>query len=222
MNKPCIVGVGTSVMEVFKSATKVSMDGATGRVWVQEVPTVACPPALLQKVRKTVMEVVKATQIVTTAKEAVGGEAYFVAGELVLNKEALLDELVAMKKNCKLVYLDLISGTKEQKRFINQMGGWEQKEVLDFVEEHKDFITDLVLIGCKSESFGSLELSNDLESVILATEGVLVDASSDKSEALKKVISWKEKEGVKLFSLGATSAGIKSFTSFEKALRDGV
>lgn len=223
MNKPCVVGIGGHI-DTYKGHDGgiISIDGATGRVWFEKVPTVACDPKLISAFKEVMMYHLQALPILHTApspSDPTLDSAYVILGERMLNPHSCVEFLISISKKVARIYVDFVSLTESQQSFITQLGGVDIPAVVKELEDHKELMGELVLVGPSSPSFESVGVADDLESMIMAEgEVILTDKTSP---AVKKVLQWRKEEGLSPISLGAVVPGSKSFITFEQALQIG-
>jgi phosphoenolpyruvate synthase/pyruvate phosphate dikinase len=218
MNKTCIVGLGTQHHDDFKEGMLISLDGATGRVWLGEVPVVQCDMSMIDRFKSLVLEALGAHQVVFSATGTKAKALWFVAAERVLTPAALVDDLIKACSKAETVYLDFSSKSSHVQSFLRQIGADDEdlKELRDTLSLMAGKLPNLTLVGLEAQGFKSIKAVTSLEDLILA-EGEMV-GSLEPSPAVNKVMTWKQKEGVGLISLGTVTPG-KSFVSFEQALQ---
>ena len=222
MNKPCVVGVGKDVDDFKGLPGKVSFDGATGRIWICEVPTKACPPELIAAVRSMVTTAVPHHPIMREPVKGLSGlkKVYVPLGERLLDPKTALYTLVAFRKEYPEAELlvDMANLTTKQSEYVEQCGGVDYPEVLKVLELNQDHLKNvkLLLPPGHTTGFEQVGTTANLADAVLATGSILV--TGEISEAMMKVLAWKKAEGVDSVVVGKVSTGPENFASFEELL----
>lgn len=228
-NVPCITGIGQS-LEVFKEADVVSMDGATGRIWMEEVPIEQGETnGLIQEFSQMVAESLGVVPVLRSVPVKPMEQAMLVLGERMLNPESAAGLIVKMSQKVQKLYVDLTVMEGPEAEFFSICGGINfAQKVVDELENYllPPFQEDmyylkkkLVLVGAvKTKAFKQMGMGDDLRSLILADKELMVGNLSD-DPAIKKVMEWKKNEGLSLVSAGKYVTGMKSMISVEQALQ---
>jgi pyruvate,phosphate dikinase len=234
-NKPCITGVGIDLAEFMKklpvpsalhhSYGQISMDGSTGNIWMEAVPIIAGNNKYVKAFKDVVCQKLDIVPVIHDVPEDYLKSAVLeMKNNLFSTAEAIeLVKKVLTKVNH--LYLDFLMDETEEKfysifriktfqdAFIAALNKDPQKKLLK---------TNLTLIGAKTAQYKVLgSIAEGLESVILATEEIVVGDLSG-NPALEWVVKHKKEEGVKMVSVGSYAPGVKSLTSFEKAVAQTV
>lgn len=223
MNKPCIVGVGQNP-SIFASETMISMDGLTGRIWFEPIPTVGgeSNPEVVA-FGKLIHKALGTTPIITKAPAEPVEAALWSPQEELLGA-GLVDKVVEMQKTVGRLYIDLTpSKIEAQGKFMAcfyQTGDY-QKEAKAFVTAMAASLSvdkkRIVLVGIGATGFASVGSTDDLRSLVLA-KGEVVVTGETSDPAVKKVLEWKKAEGLSYVTVGSLG-GSKSFVSTEQALQ---
>jgi len=223
MNRPCIVGVGAS-LESFKGAAILSMDGATGRIWAEEIPvTKAESNGTIHAFQAMVCKALGVVPVLFDAPSHKLPEAVLYLGDQILNPlKAAQTVLLALHKVDRL-YLDLVPGEGDAK-FLKIFATHDHTaRVLALLEtalaSHEHYgklvvvVPNLYVTGLQRLTTGT-----DLRSLILADE-VALDASDVTDPAIQRVLAWKQAEGLTVVSLGAYVPAAKSAVSHAQAFQ---
>lgn len=215
MNKPCVVGLSVKIGN-FVAGSKVSIDGATGRVWLAEVPVVDGSKNLfIQKFRQMMWSSVKCNPLGMRDEDLTGKRMaripelpYLPADEARQVVDSLLAETSGQ------VILDLSGSleTHEQTFFApfqaqGKTADAKHKELLKALEggltaDQKARLTVLTPVKTKLKT---MPLATDLESLVLAETDVVWTGA--ETTAVKKVLEWKFSQGIKLASFGVLTEG---------------
>jgi phosphoenolpyruvate synthase/pyruvate phosphate dikinase len=227
MNKPCIVGVGTSVYQ-FPAGATISIDGSTGRIWAGEIPVIdgtANPAALayVDLIRTTLGYV----PIVDSPISGFVSELCYHPSASVLNDETDKDNIVALLACCDRLFIDL-RPTREDpaekayyELFEPPAQGSETSiqhfiEMLSQVERKR-----ITLIGgtLNVADVAHMQLITDLKSLILAQGPALMGPLDINDEAVKRVLHWHGHE-IEFVTYGEINPGPgRSFLSDVQALQ---
>lgn len=239
-NKPCITGVGATV-DAFTEATKVSMCGATGRVWLQEVPVISGSSnaqvaefiTLTQKVSGIVPAVY---EIPKTQME----KAVLYLGVKMVDPVGAAKLIASCAVMVKELYVDLSADSFQENVFFSIFGTYTVAEevvaeltklVATFTDQGMQEIrTRVTLIGAEGGNFPpspggfkTIKTISDLRDLVLAEGEVLMDAKIAWDDAYKKVVGYKEKAGEVFtpISAGIYTPGKKSLSSVVQVLSAG-
>lgn len=219
-NKPCIVGVGKKT-EDFKDAAKISMCGATGRIWLSEVPIIS-PKAdsLIAEFNKLLMKAVPHVPIITAIPEVKMAAGYIDLSEWVLQPE---DAAIIMQK----------TSAKVKRLFVDVRVAFNEFEKLHFgmyMDPNMDYemqliaaidptlypeVTFLTSKKLKS-SIKTVTYVNDMAALVLAPSNFVLGIEMDA--AVEKVLKWKAKEGAKPMVLGHFVHDSESFLPSSKLM----
>ena len=220
MNKPCIVGVGAS-LDILKAHAKISMDGATGRIWFHEVPVIkGNGNGLIKEFRQLL---IKLSGIVPASNEVILG-----VDEMVLdvsadmgNPDLALNKVKVALDNCEKVYVDIRQGATEAEfSFIKMFGAPDEKAIADMIVALPGAKEKVVLVtSLTQKKYPTVTVAKTLEDVVLAHgEMAISEVAGVNIEALAKVAGWQKKDGIQFLSVGKIVEGIKSLASPEAAM----
>jgi hypothetical protein len=143
-----------------------------------------------------------------------------VLGNKILEPEMAADMILKTVGKCSgTLYVDLSIAEPEVPFFSICATFNPQYKVMDELAAllpKYPVLKNLVLVGVTSSKFKTLGTADDLKSLILAKDGVVVSAKPDA--AVKKVMKWKMDEGVKFLSVGAFVPELTSMVSVESLL----
>jgi phosphohistidine swiveling domain-containing protein len=225
MNRSCIVGVGAHLTD-FESAKTITMCGATGRIWFEDVPvigdTVNPYVSEFKKIVCTHMGIVPAFYG-SLPKGEMFDEVLLYIGNAMTDVKATAQTVIAASKQTKRLYLDLTPATECEKDFMSIFSAFHFDamlvgELVKLPTPEFDVLTEkIVMVGSSHPPFKTLGQTTNLESVVMA-DGVIAVMAGSLTPAMKKVMGWKKAEGVTLVSLGGYDSSLKSILSAEQAL----
>lgn len=226
MDRACIVGVGQDV-ESFKDVEVVSMDGATGRIWTEEVPIISgTANGIIREFNELVAQTLGFVPVIFNAPAYPMAEALLYLGDQILDPQAAAKAVLNTLKQVERLYLDLVPSDEEQ-RYLKILQGHNHTGRLltilhKAIPEGSEDFNRLVLIA-KAEhtsSFKRIAPGSDLRSLVLSEHEVVLDGIDTNDPAIKKVLDWKKAEGnLKVVSIGTYLAGSKSIISVPQALQ---
>jgi phosphoenolpyruvate synthase/pyruvate phosphate dikinase len=228
MNKPCIVGVGTSCYQ-FPEGETISIDGTTGRIWAGEIPVIdgtANPAAreYLELIRTTLNYV----PIVDTEVQGVyASELCYHPSASILNLAATENHIDSLLNHCDRLYIDLRPQREDnaEKAFYELFESPAQNSELA-IQHYLGTLSDadrerITLIGGTHSFSGvkTMQLITDLKSLVLAEGPALMGALDIYDPAVRKVLDWHAHE-IQLVTYGHLNVGPgKSFLSDVQALQ---
>jgi len=224
MNRACVVGVGQS-LEAFKDIEVLSLDGATGRIWTEKVPTVGGHAnGAVTQFSQFVCETLGVVPVIFDVPTQPMAEALLYLGDNLIKPEALGMVLKSLNKVDRL-YLDLVPSADEQP-FLNIVGAYDHTGLL--LAKLEAFLADqpakkaklVVIVDAKyTSTFERITPGSDLRSIVLSDKEIVLDGVDTTDPAIERVLAWKANEGVSVVSLGAYVAGAKSMVSVSAALQ---
>ena len=226
MNKPCVVGVGgDNTLDIIKKYQKVSIDGATGRIWLFEVPVVDGKANPVVAAFRTFAATTKGI-IPLVDGPMPGVQDVLLDLSQELTDPGVLAKLSSVLAAHSTVYVDIrqtVDGHDALLRFNRMFGGLTdcEAEFLNTLsvlmpKEAKNRMRVLTR-SKKLYGFQSVAASSELEEIILAT-GALALSGDMTTPVMKKVLAWKKAEGVEMVVVAAYSPDAKSICSIEQAL----
>jgi phosphohistidine swiveling domain-containing protein len=223
MNKPCITGLGIE-MEAFSDADVVSMDGATGRVWLEAVPVVKGDDnaALIEAFHHLVCRVHGVVPVITSEPIAKLDAALLYLGDNVLFPMKAAALVKTCLKKVKTLYLDMTPAKDTAEAEFMKMfaGANPEAQVLKVLAALAEDYTNLIVVGATvPHSFATVSVVTDLPSLVLASKSMTLQGIDVTDPAVKKVLSWKAAEGVEAISIGAYAPGTKSIISAQVVLQ---
>lgn len=210
MNKPCVVGVGKTVLK-FKVGT-LSMCGATGRIWFCEVPVVDGVGDLLEQ---AVALKIGAGELVTTEvpKFKVPRVTLDLSGLLHLTDIAICNLIKNTAAKCEKLTVLVSEETAKASPLLNTF--MTPQSVAERVAAVRKVIEDLVsvthmnlsVMGWQSKTLPSVTAvaATDLASLALTKQsGILIGMPTNPKEkaAFEKIVGWLNAEGVTLAPFG--------------------
>lgn len=229
MNRACICGVGAS-LETFKETDVVAIDGATGRIWLEQVPIVSGEQnGLLHQFSKLVFEILDAIPVILEVPKDNMKQALLYLGDKILHTKEAADLVVSTSWKVEKLYLDLVplkGGPEEE--YMSICAGYDPaQKVIDRLEGVPQLMVAklaeklVVLGGVKTKKFKILGTATDLRALVLSEGELAIDANADMSDpVVQKVMEWKQKEGsVSMVSIGQYVKGTKSILSMQQALQ---
>ncbi len=223
MNRPCIVGVGQNI-ESFKDIEVISMDGGSGRIWTEKVPTVGGKVnGDIHQFTQLVSQVLNVVPVLFEAPAYPMPEALLYLGDQVLNPQKAVFTVMQTLKKVKKLYLDLVPSDEEM-RFMNIVTTYNYPaRVLDLLAlemaEGSDAFKSLVVISNVDSPFQRLSPGTDLRSLVMSDSEIVMTGLDTKDPAIQRVLAWKQAQGVKAVSIGAYAAECKSMVSTVQALQ---
>jgi phosphohistidine swiveling domain-containing protein len=216
MNKPCVVGVGIDVKE-FAEGSTVSFDGATGRIWLKEVPVVkgSGNPTL-----KRFDELLFGNNVVPVGE--VVNSKVLINGNIYISDPQALAQLIAKVPKGTKVFLDLTDHDEEIVNEFNSMfylhGAKMDVQVVSLLANLNSSPLAktgnlTVFVSGDYVGFPNLKLvvgAGKLEQFLMANGGYWV---GDVDPAVMKLMDLKTKAGEKCGVLGAYSEKDECFQS---------
>jgi phosphoenolpyruvate synthase/pyruvate phosphate dikinase len=208
MNKPCITGVGSTVLK-FKVGT-VSMDGATGRIWFCDVPVVETSGDLL---RKAAALKIGSGQLVVTEppKFKVERVTLDLSGMIHWTDKALTKRIKETAAMCNALTVLVSEDTAKASpvlsvfltpQLIAERIAQVRTLVLSLASDLNLSVMGWAVYGIPSVTCVT---ANDLASLALTkSSGVLLGVPQDEKEkaAFEKIIGWLKADGVTLAPFG--------------------
>jgi pyruvate,phosphate dikinase len=224
-NKPCITGLGADV-NLFEGVSVVTMDGATGRIWLQDVPILEPKGGgFIAEFEKMVAEVTGVTPALMEVPSYNMPQAILHLGSKILSPQEAVDMIVQSATYVDRLYVDLTHGSHQAETMFFQLfeSYGPAQQIVDLLEKHHSHLKDvLVMVGeVKTKKFKMLGVASDLRSIILADKELSVDGAAWDSDdpAIQWVLKHKKQEGLSFVSLGSLVPGVKSMVSVHQALK---
>ncbi len=210
MNKPCVVGLGKDA-SAFAGFAKVSICGATGRVWGMEVPLVdASQDPVLEEFKTLLHNRIKYVPVIKTVP------TQHLECAVVEGTTTRLTMVKEMAEKVDLLFIDIRRNAFETAFF--DIFGADEQEVASALDDHLPDSANVVLVvttGVKSK-FRVLGNSDNLESLIMAS-GFITKPTKGLSPAALKVIEWQKLAGLQIVSVGEYDPDTTSLMSDEQA-----
>ena len=210
MNKPCVVGVGKSVLK-FKVAT-VSMCGATGRIWFCEVPVVDGSGSLLEKA--VALKIGKGELVTTEVPKFKAARVTLdLSGLLHLTDVAICNLIKDTAAKADVLTVLVSEDTAKASPLLTTFMtphtiAVRVAQVRKVVEELAVVTkTPLRVMGWDSKKLPSVTAvtASDLASLALTKEsGILIGmpTSAKEKAAFEKIVGWLNTEGITLSPFG--------------------
>jgi len=194
MNRCCVVGLGESYHNYFKAGATVSLDGATGRVWLGEVPVVGGNNPMVGAFRS--LKVGSTPLLVSDAPDMqVPALCLEIGSILHLTNAAIEGIVLKCKKACLNLSLSYTPG--ESAVFMTDTDIKARQQwvagLLDGLVSYK-----VITYGFKwNELSTTLSESPSLEELVMSTTDVFVKSNSlNWGVAEQRVMNWLKLEGV--------------------------
>ena len=225
MNRACIVGVGVSV-ESFKDVETLSLDGKTGRIWTEKVPVIKPEPnGLIRDFNQMACEALDVTPVIFDAPTYPMDEALLYLGDAILNPQAAATTVVKTLAHVSKLYLDLVPSTEED-RFLNIVKAHDHTgkvlQLLHAALPQTHVLFDRLTVIAKAEystTFRRIAPGSDLRSIVLSDKEIVLNGVDVADPAIKRVLAWKQAEGLSVLSIGAYVPEAKSMISVSQALQ---
>jgi hypothetical protein len=201
------------------------MDGSTGRIWTEKVPTVGgSANGLVQDFNALVYETLGVVPVIFDTPKKPLNEALLYLGDQVLNVPASAVKIVETLKVVNRLYLDLVPSAEEE-RYLSILSAHNHAQrLLDWLASAlpENLAKRLVLIAKAdhTSSFTRVAAGSDLRSIVMSDHEIVMEGLDVNDPAIKKVLAWKQAEGaIKVVSIGKYLAGSKSIISVSQALQ---
>lgn len=219
MNKPCVVGLGLDIKSFINGPTKISIDGATGRVWLGTVPVVdGSSNPYIQLFREMMW---KMGELYPLGRELTGNARQMIRRPELLYiplKEAVAQVQALLKESTGELILDLGGLLSEHELaffaplFRSGEGAGratEAKELLALLEYQlsEDSKKRLVVLTPHSTGLKQIPSASTLEALVMLDHGSQAVWVGEETPATKKVLAWKLSQGVTLTSFGIMTPG---------------
>ncbi len=226
-NRACIVGLGESV-EAFKEAEIISLDGSTGRIWLEAVPIIKGKVnGLLGEFSQLVFNHLKVVPVIFEVPTEPMPQAVLYLGGQILDIAVALQTVLYTLLKVDQLYVDLapIPGSPEAGYLALYAAANLPQQLIAALEMEASSVGTKLLdhikvIGDVETIFQKVTTVNTLESLVLAGKEIVVDGLEVSDKAVLKVLAWKGQEhgGVSVVSLGQYVPGVKSMLSLPQAL----
>ncbi|QIN95298.1 pyruvate phosphate dikinase [Stenotrophomonas phage vB_SmaS_DLP_3] len=223
MNKPCIVGVG-SELEEFKKGQIVSIDGATGRIWLGEIPVIDNSKS--EELDKFHQLMLTAGDVQLISDDHNTPCAMLDLSEIIQTPAVALDRIRGRLLQKGEFIVDISPGDSEAGKMIGMFSDPVelQQEILRLMSIH---LTEeqLARVSVSTECTGHKgEKLVQLISRVTTLEALIESDGSFEmalkvSKAVKKVLEWKAKENCHPMVFGARTGG-NSFLSHEQVIAE--
>jgi phosphoenolpyruvate synthase/pyruvate phosphate dikinase len=211
MNKPCVVGLGADI-SFFVEGNTVSIDGATGRVWMHEVPVIdGSADPYIQQFKAMMWAAINCNEITREHKLVTNG---------------------VLLRMPELLFMPVLEAVDYVKKALNEsfdltldlsraLGHEEQQFFAPFRSEDHDKSKDIALIEMLESSLTedqkkklrvltpwktklkTVASAKDLEQLVMAEQDVVW--TGKPTEAVTKVLEWKLSQGIKIVSFGVVT-----------------
>ena len=224
MDRACIVGVGQSI-ESFKDIEVLSLDGATGRIWTEQVPIVSGQTnGVVTDFNALVCKAVGVVPVLFDEPAKNLPEALLYLGDKVLDVAAAQALVIKTLNKVGRLYLDL-TPTEEESRFLKIVGKHNHVDQLlerlaALLEWPKAAKLVVITTSEVKTPFLRLNTGGNLRDLILSGDEIVLNGVDTTDPAVAKVLAWKQAEGgVNVVSLGRYDANSKSILSVPQALQ---
>jgi phosphoenolpyruvate synthase/pyruvate phosphate dikinase len=232
MNKPCVVGLlsdNVITVDYFHDKKLVSIDGATGRVWVEKVPVVdGSASKHIAAYKALALMVLNVIPAVTEVKSAMHDVLLDVSGDLSDLKGAVAKVVYAAANVTGTLYVDCDTTnlSPAQDAMLRMFAAPQAEELFLMqleVELAKVAAKNVIVVTTKSTTLPVLGTASDLRSMILCEgkmairKGATTVPADDK--ATKKVLGWLKAEGLDFVNLGFKGESGVSIMSPEAAMQ---
>lgn len=225
MNRACVVGVGAPI-EAFKDIEVLSLDGGTGRIWTEKVPTVGGQlNGLVREFNTLVTQALGIVPVIFETPTAPLQEALLYLGDQILDPVAAVKTVLQTLTHVNRLYLDL-TPTEEEQKYLRIFSAYDHTgRVLSLLSaalpiSHPLFDRLVVIAPAEySVKFHRIVPGGDLRSIVLSDQEIVLDGIDTTDPAVQRVLAWKHAEGCITVSIGAYLAGSKSMISISHALQ---
>lgn len=220
MNRACVVGVGQTA-EAFKEVEILTIDGATGRIWTEQVPTIGGEQnGLIREFSALVTKQLGVVPVVFSAPSTAMPEALLYLRHQIADAKAAAKIVGETLLRVDRVYLDLMPSEAAEQDFYSICGTdfLIQQLLVELQQISKEATDRLVVMSTVPHPFKAIGRGDDLRSLVLADGEVLMGAKVD-DPAIQKVLAWKQAEGLKTVLVGQYQPGVKSMVSIPQALQ---
>lgn len=226
MDRACICGVGAD-LDAFKAASIVTLDGATGRIWLEAVPIIDGGSSLLiESYKQMVADVHGIVPVLFDVPKVTYQEAVLYVGDHRIHPEACAAWILKVAEKVQHLYVDF-SVTPAEEKFFSLFEELDLEsrvlaalEIIQYKGQFSDLLDRLTMITQKETPFPKVASKLTLEDLILAEGAAFYDPGFNLDHpAVKKVLEWKKAEGFSFVSLGMKLPGMKSMLSVEQALQ---
>jgi pyruvate,orthophosphate dikinase len=225
MDRACVVGVGAT-LESFKDADVVTLDGATGRIWMEAVPIVSGQTnGVIKDFNALVTQTLGVVPIIFDVPTTPMPEALLYLGDTMMNPEEAAKKVLLTLTYVSKLYLDLVPSAEEA-RFLSLVDAFSPIERLlnllhaALPKEHDLFSRLVVISESKYHlSFARITPGADLRSLVLSDKELILDGVDLTDPAISRVLSWKQAEGASVVSIGTYVPQAKSMLSIPMALQ---
>lgn len=218
MNKPCVVGLGMDIGSFVEGKTQISIDGATGRVWLGTVPVVDGSKNLhIQTFRQMMWKHAQVFPLGLEPQQAPRQmirlpELLYIPTDQALAK---VQSMLESSSGHLLIDLSATLCPHEQLFFGPfQVPGYESRPVETqalLVQLEKKLTaaqaSRLTLLTSQITKLDTVPCATDLETLVMVEKGANIVWSGASTPAVEKVMEWKLSEGVKLVSFGVMMPG---------------
>jgi phosphoenolpyruvate synthase/pyruvate phosphate dikinase len=221
MNKPCVVGLSVQITE-FNQGDTISIDGATGRVWMTPVPVIDGSDSLALKRFKNLLVLKTGAYLINGQTEGAVG-LISMASMYCLPLEKQLEAVAVAAEKYSKVYVDLrVNFDEDESAFFGPFLGaslYLEVALLNRIEE--SFIgpfpegkvqPDIVLITKLDTKLNSVKAIDSLGELIQAEGEVVVSLPSDDEIHLTKLLSLKG-DSVQSIAIGSIQNTGKFFAT---------
>jgi phosphoenolpyruvate synthase/pyruvate phosphate dikinase len=215
MNKPCVVGLGLQFSPMFLEGATISIDGATGRVWMGEVPVSDGSNCAYAKAFKQLLWAVSGCTPISRTR--LGGNTTLRIPELTRVPTKVALELIAAELHntpagdVLTVLLDTAFTAHEQS-FFNMFTDKTVKHakplalLAELEKLPEPMRASLVVLTTQPTSLTSAKQATSLEGALMETGKTVVWCGPD-SKAVSRLATLLELAGTKLVQLGRPVKG---------------
>jgi pyruvate,orthophosphate dikinase len=229
MNKPCIVGVG-NIPPGFNEGALITIDGATGRVWIGKVPVIDGSKSevaanYLAMLRKAMSYVPIVSGPLPTPQPAA---LYHCSPSAILFEDDKAN-ITALLKQVDKLYIDLRKGRIDPAEaayfsLFDSDGSKYPQMMVNYLHKtlSKADKEKVVLLGSglKTDGIKFLPAVDTLEDLILADGQMMLGSLNMKTETVARVLGWRKMDTLSMTVYGQFGGeGTTSFVSDIQALQ---
>jgi pyruvate,orthophosphate dikinase len=228
MNKPCVVALKQS-LEVFNNVDRISIDGATGRVWLEAVPMVEADNTDLVRAFQSMM--IRALDVVPVSDTPIEGvnTVFLDLGGRLHDQGLVLSMVMAALDAADTVYVDCRWADRpEAERSMMDMFYHNckyEQQFVQFLDEHvpAEKLSKLVLLtNQKPTKIQVMSCATGLADLIMANGWIAIEPGHELGFAdpqVSKVLSWQKADGLQILYLNHHRADGRSVLSPEQVMQ---
>jgi phosphohistidine swiveling domain-containing protein len=237
-NKPCITGVGADIQKFEESFDVVglsvpikepvlSMDGSTGNIWMESVPTIQPSNEEVEDLLAALAKKLDIVPVFTKVPSYKVRTAVLELGLGIYDPPAALNTIQKMAVQVEeTLYVDMMAKDLASVSFHESLGGTINADlIVSMLAKSPNYKTGLkdkiVIIGATTTKFKTLlipsgDINQKLIALIESTEELVMTQHS--SNAVVWVVKHKAAEGIKAVAVGSYVKGVKSLTNLHGIL----